>query len=85
MAVGGDGPVPLSVPQVPAGDGERGPGGDPGRHGGHHSRRHPRHTQPPHRGTSLPSSVSQPAHKTRGQQGTSQRAIADNLKNKIEN
>lgn len=67
--------------QVSSWDGECGTRGNPSSYGGHHSRWHPRYSQPSHSGTSFPSSIAQPAHKTRGQQGTSQRAIADNLKN----
>uniref|UniRef100_A0A674GTV5 C-terminal-binding protein 2 n=1 Tax=Taeniopygia guttata TaxID=59729 RepID=A0A674GTV5_TAEGU len=66
--------------QVSPWDGQCGTRRNPSSDGGHHSRRYPCYPQPSHSGTSFPSSIAQPAHKTRRQQGTSQRAIADNLK-----
>ena len=69
-------PFLLCAPQIPARHRGRGSGRTSCCHGRDHPRRHPGDPQPPHGGTSLPSSLSQPAHETRGQSRAPQRAIA---------
>ena len=62
--------------QIPARHCGRGSGRTSCCQGRDHPQRHPGDPQPSHSGTSLPSSLSQPAHEIRGQLRTPQRAIA---------
>ncbi|XP_059954411.1 C-terminal-binding protein 2 isoform X2 [Mesoplodon densirostris] len=70
-------PFPCLQDKIPARHRGRGSGRTSCSHGRDHPRRHPSNPQPPHGGTPFPSSLSQPAHKTRGQSRAPQRAIAE--------